>query len=91
MKDTAVEMQDAGYGPFDTTSNQMSFNPYFFALQMPDNTRVQPTVGVVKPALNAAELPLGECLRGNVSFEVPQGQTPSYVLLTNPPTKWAIE
>ena len=72
-------------------SNTMAFNPFFFSLQMPDNTRIQPTVGVVEPALNAAELPLGECLRGNVSFEVPQGQPPSYVVLNNPPAKWAIE
>jgi hypothetical protein len=71
-------------------ADEMAFNPFFFTLQMPDNTRIQPTVGVVEPALNATSLPLGDCVRGNVSFEVPQDTNPSYVVFENPPTKWAI-
>jgi hypothetical protein len=74
-----------------TKSDQMTFGPFLFALQMLDNTRIQPTaLSPVEPALNTANLPLGECLRGNVGFEVPQGHTPSYVLLTDLPTKWEI-
>jgi hypothetical protein len=72
----------------------MEFNPFFFALQMPDNTRLQPKVPVSEPALKAAALSAGECLRGDITFEVPQGQTPSYALITNSQTqksaKWAI-
>jgi hypothetical protein len=74
-----------------TNSDVMTFGPFLFALQMLDNTRIQPTVSPIEPALPTANLPLGECLRGNVGFEVPQGQTPSYVLLTDPPTKWTLE
>jgi hypothetical protein len=78
----------------DTGNTQMKFNPFSFALQMPDNTRLQPMVGVVEPALNAANLFAGECLRGSVSFEISQGQTLSYVLLTNSQpqnsARWAI-
>jgi hypothetical protein len=73
-------------------SDQMTFGPFLFALQMLDNTRIQPmALSPVEPALTTADIPLGECLRGHVGFEVPQGQTPSYVLLTDPPTKWALE
>lgn len=66
----------------ESGNTQMGFNPFSFALQMPDNTRLQPSIPVVEPALYAANLSAGDCLRGNVSFEIPQGQTPHYVLFT---------
>lgn len=73
------------------------FSPDFFALQMPDNTRLEPTVGVVEPALEAVDIPAGKCVRGNVSFEVPQGVTPKSIELTMPYqttqeglAKWAV-
>ena len=72
----------------------MTFNSFNFTLQMPDNMRLTSTVGVVEPALNAASLPPGDCLRGSVSFEILQGQTPSYVIFMKPTqesAKWTIE
>jgi hypothetical protein len=78
----------------DAANTQMTFNPFSFTLQMLDNTRLQPTVGVVEPVLVAVSLPPEDCLRGSVSFEVPQGQTPSYVIFTKPSqesARWAIE
>jgi hypothetical protein len=56
-----------------------SLNPFDFSLQMPDNTRIGPTMPVVDPALHHADLLPGECVRGLVSFQVPKGQRPSYV------------
>jgi hypothetical protein len=46
---------------------------------MPDNTRIRPAPGWFKPDLNLTQLQSGECARGNVTFEVPQGQPPSAV------------
>jgi hypothetical protein len=75
------------------TTTQMSVNPFQFSLQMPDNTRIQPNlVFAPAPALPVTNLLAGECVRGNVGFEVPQGQTPSFVLQAGTPSaKWAIE
>ncbi len=84
-------------GPVEVTgpdgNTQLMFDPFSFVLQMPDNTRLQSTVPAVDPALNAVNLSAGDCVRGNVTFEVPQGQTPSYVVQepTTPPARWAIE
>ncbi len=71
-----------------------TINPQSFALQMPDNSRLDPTFGsAVEPPLNVTNLGAGDCVRGYVTFETPQGQTPSFVLFeqTNvPPVKWAV-
>jgi|SRR5215203_1831430 len=52
-----------------------------FALVMPDNTRIQPTgLPAVEPDLhNLATLQRGECIRGWISFEVPQESNPAGV------------
>jgi hypothetical protein len=73
-------------------NTQMPFNGFLFALQMPDNTRIPPGVPAINPVLPATNLPAGECVRGNVTFEVPEGQTPTYVVLDSgiPPARWAI-
>jgi len=78
-------------GPSGNT--QLSINPFQFSLQMPDNTRIEPTLlASPEPALPAANLSAGECVRGNLGFEVPQGQTPNFVLQEGTPSaKWAIE
>lgn len=69
------------------------FNPFDFGLQMPDNTRLQPHVGVKEPALNLTTLPPGDCVRGYVTFQVPQGGTPAYVIFSARSTiiKWAVQ
>jgi hypothetical protein len=83
-------------GPREVTGPEgntlMGFHSFIFALQMPDNTRITPTVPAVEPVLPAVNLPAGECVRGMVTFEVPQGQTPIYVVEegATPPARWAI-
>jgi hypothetical protein len=74
-------------------NTQLSINPFQFSLQMPDNTRIEPTLlASPEPALPAANLSAGECVRGNLGFEVPQGQTPNFVLQEGTPSaRWAIE
>ena len=71
-----------------------SINPYSFALQMPDNSRLDPAfVSAVEPRLNLTNLSAGDCVRGYVTFETPQGQTPSFVLFEQPlapAVKWAV-
>lgn len=54
-------------------------NPFDFSLQMPDNTRIVPTMSVVDPALGHTDLLPGDCVRGLVTFQVPKGQRPSHV------------
>jgi hypothetical protein len=86
-----------GYaGPVEVTGPEgntlMGFHGFAFALQMSDNTRIGPTVPAVEPVLPAVNLPPGECVRGMVTFEVLQGQTPLYVVEegATPPARWAI-
>ncbi len=68
------------------------FNPYDFGLQMPDNTRLDPDIGVKEPTLNDTTLTPGDCVRGFVTFQVPQGETPSYVIFTGSSIiKWAVQ
>lgn len=78
-------------GPSGNT--QLSINPFQFSLQMPDNTRIEPTLlASPEPALPAANLSAGECVRGKLGFEVPQGQIPNFVLQEGTPSAtWAIE
>ena len=59
----------------------ISMNAFEFALVMPDNTRIQPTgLPAVEPDLhNPANLQRGECIRGWISFEVPQEANPAGV------------
>lgn len=68
------------------------FNPYDFGLQMPDNTRLQPDIAVKEPALHDTTLTPGDCVRGYVTFQVPQGQTPASVIFTGSSIiKWAVQ
>jgi hypothetical protein len=80
-----------GIGPSGNT--QLSINPFQFSLQIPDSTPIEPTLlASPEPALPAANLSAGECVRGNLGFEVPQGQTPTFVHQEGTPSaKWAIE
>jgi hypothetical protein len=64
-------------------SSGSSANPFDWALRMPDNSRITPSAGWKDPPLNAVNLAAGDCVRGWVTFEVPQGITPAFVVLTN--------
>lgn len=69
-----------------------SLNPYDFQLQMPDNTRLDSDVGVREPPLNDTTLPPGECVRGYVTYQVPEGETPTDVIFTGSSIiEWAVE
>jgi hypothetical protein len=61
---------------------------------MPDDTRLQTALATaIEPALPLSNLAPGDCVRGYVTFEPPQGESPKFVLFeqsTAPPIKWAI-
>ena len=68
-------------------------NPFSFELQMPDNTRADATFLPVKtPELRSGAQAPGDCIRGNVAFEVPTGVKPVAVVFSNFGTvvKWNI-
>ena len=68
-------------------------NPFFFELQMPDNTRADATFLPVKtPELRSGAMAAGDCIRGNVAFEVPTGVKPVAVVFSTFATsvKWNI-
>lgn len=67
-------------------------NPFDFSLQMPDNTRLETDIGVKEPTLNDTTLPPGDCVRGWVTYQVPEGQTPTSVIFTaSSIIKWAVQ
>lgn len=68
-------------------------NPFSFELQMPDNTRADATFLPVKtPELRSGAQAPGDCIRGNVAFEVPTSTKPVAVVFSNFGTvvKWNI-
>lgn len=68
-------------------------NPFAFELQMPDNTRLTPTFLPVKsPELRSGAQAAGDCIRGNVAFEVPTSAKPVAVVFSTFATsvKWNI-
>lgn len=68
-----------------------SANPFDWALRMPDNSRISSTVGWKEPPLHAVDLAASDCVRGWVTFEVPQGITPAFVVLTSSTNiRWVI-
>ncbi len=75
-----------------------SLNPFDFQLQMPPNTRLVADIGIKEPVLNATTLFAGDCVRGWVTFQVPQGITPQFIIFEtfdadfNPvQIKWTVE
>ncbi len=60
-------------------SGSAGANPYNFELQMPDNTRAQPSFGERKPALHDTQLVANDCVRGWVTFILPIGAKPTSV------------
>jgi hypothetical protein len=63
--------------PADKTTHA---NPFDFKVVMPDNTRIDPTLGAKEPALHDAQLQTNDCVRGWVTFEVPAGAPIKQVL-----------
>lgn len=61
-------------------SENVSSNPFNYALQMPDNTRVEAGISAREPALHSAQLAPGDCVRGWVTFEIPKDAKPNFVI-----------
>ena len=60
-------------------------SPSYFFLQMPDSTRRKQTSKPgLEPRLFSRKPALEECVRGNVLFEIPQGEKPPYVIFSPP-------
>jgi hypothetical protein len=76
-------------------SAEIPYNVFGFALQMPDNRRYDPGSTVREPSLGSGTLPAGGgCTRGWVSFEVPVGQRPVFVVWDYSnfvETKWSVD
>lgn len=53
-------------------TDDLSPNPYYWSLRLADNTSADPTFGGKEPGLTSEELFASDCLRGWVTFEVPQ-------------------
>lgn len=78
--DIFVAIDAEGCAGSNAGSN-IQINPFWFNLKMPDNTRVQPSIGAKNPALNATPLTQqGDCARGWVTFEVPSAQRAAQVV-----------
>lgn len=56
-----------------------TLNPNYFRVQMPDSSRINSYIGIREPALNHTELVPGDCVRGWVTFEVPEAQRPTSI------------
>jgi hypothetical protein len=62
-----------------------------FRLELPDGTRVPAGTAVKSPALPAATIPKGKCVRGWASFEVPQGKRPAFLVYSGTSElRWAL-
>lgn len=55
--------------------------PGDWELQMGDNTRRSFDIPVKEPSMSYADVPVGDCLRGWVSFQVPAGEKPEALLV----------
>jgi hypothetical protein len=78
-----------------SSTETWNINPVRFALQMTDNSRLDPKFGPMKPELALVELLPGDCTRGYLKYEVPQGQTPKAVIYAytagQPAARWNVE
>ncbi len=75
-----------------TPSKSAGFNPFDFTLQMPDNTRLEADIAVKEPALNDTTLTPGDCVRGWITFQTPQGERPKFIIFTGSSIiKWTVQ
>lgn len=74
----ALDVEECA-GPNVPSGTTVSANPFDFTLLMPDNTRIEPSIGVKEPALHVTDMLTGDCVRGWATFEVPQGQQPTEI------------
>ena len=58
----------------------LTFQKQYFLLEMPDKTVHDPGLGVKRPELIGGEVPAGGCLDGWVTFTIPEGRKPAFVV-----------
>ncbi|HEU5085683.1 MAG TPA: hypothetical protein VFU14_20245 [Acidimicrobiales bacterium] len=83
-------------GPDTESDLPLPVSSFDYVLQMPDNTRREPAVTspAREPTFRTAQLfAPGECYRGFITFEIPIGQRPAFVIdtATAPPVRWAVD
>lgn len=67
-----------------SAEGQTAIGPADFELQMGDNTRRAGAIAAREPALHYTEIGgPGDCVRGWVTYEVPAGERPAFLLLLN--------
>lgn len=62
------------------TERGLSFEPWYFILQMTDKTVYDPGLGIKRPELRGGEVPAGGCLAGWVTFAIPEDAEPAFVV-----------
>jgi hypothetical protein len=62
------------------TSDKLDISPGEFELQLDDNTRAERSIASHKPELHSTTVAPGDCLRGFVTYDVPNGRTPTMVM-----------
>jgi hypothetical protein len=91
--DAGEEYAAADVEACSTATKKQQVTPFMFIAQLPDTTKATATVTVKQPAMHSALLAKGECVRGWVTFSVPQGTRPTQLLfgqLGRPTAKWKI-
>lgn len=64
---------------------QSAMNPFFFQIQLSDNTRESAgaTFGGAEPQLDHVDLLDSDCVRGWVTFEIPNDKDPTYITFSD--------
>jgi hypothetical protein len=69
----------------------LEFRPEFFSLRLADHTAYPPGLGMKKPELIGAPVPAGGCLKGWVTFTIPDDGQPVFVTYDGSKSlKWAV-
>ena len=72
---------------------QLSVNRLYLILSMQDNSRIQRDGNTTRtPELTSADLPAGECVRGWLTYQVPDGSKPVTIIWDDPQrfAKWVL-
>lgn len=85
----AIDAEGCANPDSETSAN---LSPYDFSLQMPDNTRLNGDFFAREPALEATTVLPGDCVRGWVTYQIPEGEAPASVVFTGSSIiKWAVQ
>jgi len=76
-----------------TATRKQQVTPFMFTLVLPEGSKEHATVTVKQPPMYSALLSKGDCTRGWVTFEVPQGSRATQLTFGVPggtPSKWKV-